>query len=89
MPPHDPSIPGGDGSASERPSAASRDAQVNQGGADAVQKTTAAGARASTDPNASIDRPAAIPAGRGIGTAGWIAIAVLVLVLVFYLSGVF
>ena len=86
MPPHDQEPSPGRGG---RPSDASRDAQVNLGGADAVQKTTAVGSRGSAEPEASADRHAAIPAGRGIGAAGWVAIAVLVLVLVFYLSGVF
>jgi hypothetical protein len=89
MPPHSPEPPSGREPANERPSDANRDPQVNFGGADAVQKTSAVGARASADPDASADRHASIPAGRGMGAAAWIAIAVLVLVLVFYLSGVF
>jgi hypothetical protein len=89
MPPNPPEPSPGREPANERPSDANRDPQVNLGGADAVQKTSAVGARASAEPSASVDRHAAIPAGRGFGTAGWIAIAVLVLVLVFYLSGVF
>ena len=89
MPPHIPEPPSGREPAGERPSDANRDPQVNLGGADAVQKTSAVGARASADPDATADRHAAIPAGKGMGAAGWIAIVVLVLVLAFYLAGVF
>jgi hypothetical protein len=88
MPSHSPESPDRR-DAAERPSAAGRDAEVNRGGADAVQKTTFVGARASAEPEADRERPAAIPSGRGVGAVGWVAIALLLLVLAFYLSGVF
>ena len=88
MPPHVPESPGG-GASDERPSAAARDAEVNLGGADAVQKTSALGARAGTDPNETREVHAAIPAGRGFGAVGWVAIVLLLAVLLFYLSGLF
>ena len=87
MPPHAPEPPAG--GPEERPSATSRDPQVNLGGADAVQKTTSLGARSSASPDAAASEPAAVPAGRGLGVAGWVAVVAVLLVLAFYLSGLF
>ena len=88
MPAHVPEPPAG-GGPDERPSASARDPEVNLGGADAVQKTTAVGARSSASPDASADVPASVPAGRGFGVAGWVAIVAVLIVLAFYLSGLF
>ena len=87
MPPHLPSSPDGHDPADERVSASNTDPEVNRGGADAVQKTTALGARRSANPDDDRHVAPAIPAGRGLGVAGWIAIVVVVLVLAFYLAG--
>lgn len=88
MPAHVPEPPAGD-APDERPSATGRDPQVNLGGADAVQKTTALGGRSSASPDASADAPASVPAGKGFGIAGWVAIVAVLIVLAFYLSGMF
>ncbi len=88
MPAHVPEPPAG-GGPDERPSASGREPQVNLGGADAVQKTTALGGRSSASPDASADAPASVPAGRGFGIAGWVAIVLALAVLLLYLAGMF
>ena len=88
MSPHVPEPPAG-GAPDERPSATQDDPQVNRGGADAVQKTTGLGASSSADPDVATDVRAAVPAGRGFGVAGWVAIVAILVVLAFYLSGMF